>query len=408
MFALLAVGGPRSAGSAVAIPDELAGYSYLTADVSNAPPGRVLAVYQHGFGVEFMDFPQGVVLAADADVYRRLDAAENRAGRESQGDPGPMLLSPDGASVALGDHDTNSPELEFVNLETGEVSRQRVPDARSVLPLAWSADGSEVAYVANDRSTNPHSGRPVAGDLLVLDLASGEAAPVPGGAKVSAAAYSPDGTQVAIQRRDAGPAVVDLDTETVRELPDAGRLTSPGAWSPDGQLLAVRVPSGVAAVNLGTSAAEATQLQLPRRSTVEVLGWTQERELAIFDFTSEHQAEVVALPLDGADPRQLTQIDGTSNYGVYRFQLATGLIADLSVRDAGEADRGPVPFGYSGVLALLCGWVAFGGTTWIARRLDRGPLPGAGPDGDPGAGTGSDPEGPSGTSPSVKRQPVSV
>ncbi|MGZ5404068.1 MAG: hypothetical protein ACXWDL_05420, partial [Nocardioides sp.] len=83
----------REAAVAVTLPDRLAGYSYLTGDVSEAPPGRVMALYQHGFGVEFMDFPQAVVLAADVDLYRRLDAAEDRSGPESQGDPGPMLLS---------------------------------------------------------------------------------------------------------------------------------------------------------------------------------------------------------------------------------------------------------------------------------------------------------------------------
>src|SRR5688572_30027625 len=78
------------------LPDRIAGYSYLTADVSSDPPGRAIAVYQHGFGVEFFDFPQALVLGADRDVYRRVDLAERRGGSARQGgDPAPMLLSPD-------------------------------------------------------------------------------------------------------------------------------------------------------------------------------------------------------------------------------------------------------------------------------------------------------------------------
>ena len=51
VLALLSLGGgPRSAGSAVTVPDRLADYSYLTGDVSDAPPGRAVALYQHGFG----------------------------------------------------------------------------------------------------------------------------------------------------------------------------------------------------------------------------------------------------------------------------------------------------------------------------------------------------------------------
>ena len=96
---------PRPAGG-VLIPDR---------NVSEAPPGRAVALHQHGFEVEFMDFPQAVVLAADDDVYRRLNAAENRSGPEGQGDPGPMRLSPDGRWVALGDHNTSEANLELVD-----------------------------------------------------------------------------------------------------------------------------------------------------------------------------------------------------------------------------------------------------------------------------------------------------
>jgi hypothetical protein len=120
----------RDGGTAVSIPDRLASYSYLTGNVSDAPPGRAVALYQHGFGVEFMDYPQAVVLAADDDLYRRLDAAEDRGGSETQGDPGPMLLSPDGLWVALGDHDTRDADLGVVDLRTGGVTSRQVPDAQ--------------------------------------------------------------------------------------------------------------------------------------------------------------------------------------------------------------------------------------------------------------------------------------
>src|SRR4051812_21647778 len=175
----------RHGSAAVAVPDRLAGYSHLMADVSDAPPGRAVALYQHGCGVELLDTPQAVVLAADDDVYRRLGAAESRGGAESQGDPGPMLLSPDGRQVALGDHDTGSPDLAVVDLGSGDVASHQLPDARSVIPVAWAPDGARVAYLSDAAATHPYSGGPIVGDLLVLDLASGEASPVPGGNDVS-------------------------------------------------------------------------------------------------------------------------------------------------------------------------------------------------------------------------------
>ena len=41
------------------------------------------------------------VVGAVGDSYRRVDVAEERAGSETQGDPAPMLLSPDGTRVAV-------------------------------------------------------------------------------------------------------------------------------------------------------------------------------------------------------------------------------------------------------------------------------------------------------------------
>src|SRR5436309_9865135 len=59
--------GTASGGAAAApasLPDRFAGYSYLTGDVSAAPPGRAIALYIHGAGVELLDFPQALVLSA--------------------------------------------------------------------------------------------------------------------------------------------------------------------------------------------------------------------------------------------------------------------------------------------------------------------------------------------------------
>jgi Tol biopolymer transport system component len=76
------------------------------------------------------------------------------------------------------------------------VVQRELPEAHSVLPIAWSADGSQVAYLSREQPTNPYSAGPGAGDLFVLDLESGDAEPVPGGGGASTAAFSPDGRQV--------------------------------------------------------------------------------------------------------------------------------------------------------------------------------------------------------------------
>jgi dipeptidyl aminopeptidase/acylaminoacyl peptidase len=347
--------------AAVALPDRLADYSHLTADLSDAASGRAVALYQRGFGVEFLDAPQAVVLAADDDVYRRLDAAERRSGPQDQGDPGPMLLSPDGSAVALGDHDAHDPDLGVVDLSTGAVVDHPLPHARSVVPLAWSADGAQIAYLAGESPTNPHSGGPPVGDLFVLDLGSGEASPVPGVERAWMAAFSPDGRELAVRRSgqgNGGTSVVDLSEGTVRVLPVAGALSSPAAWSPDGSLLAVSAPSGLSFVEADGSAPEPVRLVLDDPERAEFLGWTSDREVAVLERSGADTAHLVALPLDGGDARQLTTVDDLGSYGIGRLQLASALLPGIDVRVAAPPDRGPLPARFRIPLALLVGLAA--------------------------------------------------
>src|SRR6478735_27244 len=327
----------RDEAASVSIPDRLAGYSHLMAGVSQAPPGQALALYQRGFGVEFMDTPQAVVLAAGDDVYRRLGAAESRGGAETQGDPGPMLLSPDGLEVALGDHDTRDADLGVVDLGTGDVTTHGLPSARSVIPVAWAPDGSRVAYLEGADPTNPYSGGPIVGDLVLLDLRSGEAVPVPGGKHASTAAFSPDGRSLAVQRGSGsgGLAVVDLASGAVRGVLADGALAGPAAWSPDGHLLALSGWSGISFADPSGARAPAA---LDRADPDGFLGWTGSREVAVIEHPDADHASITAYDLDGIASRQLTAVGNLGSYGIGRLQLASGLLADLQVRPAGPVD----------------------------------------------------------------------
>lgn len=373
------VAGP--AGPAT-LPGELAGYSYLTGSVSASAPGRAMALYQHGFGVEFMDYPQAVVVGADGVTTRRLDVAESRAGGVFQGDPAPMLLSPDGTRIAVGVHDHAEPSLLVVAMADGSVAEHPVPVGRSALPLAWSRDGSRIAYLGGDEATNPHAGYLAVGDVGVLDLADGRAAALPGAEAATAAAFSPDGSELAVQPA-AGPLrIVDAQRGGVLRslrVPSDHALDAPDAWSPDGRLLALspvyepcrfedepltcegvgRDTSGeVAFVDAtGTGGPAVPPLDLGGHP---VLGWTAADRVVLLvpepdpefqpapgpdvEYVDPDRHWITEVPLDGGEPERLASVPtGGGNYGVSRFQLAGGLLEDVEVAALGPADGGPWP-----------------------------------------------------------------
>lgn len=371
--------------SEAAVPQELAGYSHLTGSVSGSPPGAAVALFQHGFGVEFLGFPQAVVLGAGGDVYRRVDAAEARAGAETQGDPAPMLLSPDGTTVAVGDHDVDRPDVVLVDLVTGATTRHALPAGRSVVPIAWSSDGRRLAHLLSPESTNPHSGEPILGQIGLLDVRDGSTLLLQDADGVSAAAFSPDGLELALQLPgdDGGTLfVMDLASGSRRVVEAAGVLAGPAAWSPDGRLLATTIlgpsgaPPGVPAPGIptglgfvdpkGPDSDSLPPLQLPLSAPGHVLGWNGSDEvLTLLAAPGEDECcgpdayKLAIVPIDGGQPRTLMRISGLQSFGVGRFQIASAIIDNLRVVAPVEVDRGGWPAWLRGGMAVILGLIAF-------------------------------------------------
>ena len=384
-------GAPAEPGPA-AVPRALAAYSLLTGNVSTSPPGPAVALYQHGYGVELLDFPQAVVLGAGGDVYRRVDAAEDRAGAETQGDPAPMLLSPDGTKVAVGDHDTDRPDVVVVDLLTGDTTTHPLPTGRSVLPVAWSRDGRTLAHLLSPEPTNPYTGERIAGQLGLLDLEDDTADVLPD-ADVTAVAFSPDGAELAVEQAatdsiaDARLRVVDLASGVERDLATDGVLAGPAAWSPDGRLIATTtlessgapvgvpdpgLPTGLSFVDpSGRGSDVPSALELPLAGPGRVLGWTDAGEVVTlldvegYDPCCGPEAHTLSrVPIDGASPTTLTSIRDLHSYGVGRVQMASAAVGDLRVVAPDDVDRGPWPWPWRIGLALGAGLVA-----WFVARL---------------------------------------
>lgn len=369
------------------IPRTMAGYSYLTGSVSLSPPGPAVALWHQGFGVELMDLPQALVLSAHDESYRRVDLAERRGGADTQGDPGPMLLSPGGTHVAVGDHSARTADLALLDLSTGDVERFPVPGARSLLPVAWSPDGRHVAYLAGEAPSNPYAAAPPTGRPGVLDVTTGEARSWPGDDTAGALAFSPDGRELAVQWSGAGLDVRSVDGTPGRGtvLRGPGRLAGAAAWSPDGRLVAVTTADGLAFLDAtGSGAAVPDPLGPGRGLDDEVLGWTGPREVVVAAADEPGDGgtgdlRVLRVDLDDRRQEPLTTLPADGNYGIGRFQLATALLPDLEVRAAGEPDRGLWPVWLWAVTALLLAAVVRTVRRAGRRLAGRAPAVGARP-----------------------------
>ena len=380
---LTGLGGSPAAVATPAVPEVMAGYSHLTGTVSSSAPGPAVALWQHGYGVELLDFPQAVVLGAGGDSYRRVDVAEERAGSETQGDPAPMLLSPDGTRVAVGDHDTERPDVVVVDLTTGETTRHALPAGHSVVPVAWSSDGETLASLVSDEATNPYSGGRITGSIALLDLPDDSAEVLELDGSATAAAFSPDGSQLAVEQ-SGGVTVVGLQDGGRRSLAVDGVLAGPAAWSPDGRLLAVTtvepvsappgvdapgVPTGIGFVDpTGRGRSVPEPLALDLTGPGRVLGWAGPREALTVLADGADDQTLSVVPLDGAEPRPLMRMSDLGSFGVGRFQLASSVAGSLEVVDPDGVDRGPWPWALRGVLAVAAGLLAW----LIARHFARG------------------------------------
>lgn len=392
---LSAPAGDPARPDGAAVPERFAAYSLRTGDVSTSPPGPAVALYQHGYGVELLDFPQAVVLGAAGDVYRRVDAAEDRAGPETQGDPAPMLLSPDGTKVAVGDHDTDSPDVVVVDLLTGDATTHPLPTGRSVLPIAWSRDGRTLAHLLSPEPSDPYTGERIAGQVGLLDLGDDTADVLPD-TDVTAVAFSPDGAELAVEQADTDSVaearlrVVDLASGDERELDADGVLAGPAAWSPDGRLLATTTlessgapadvpdpgrPTGLSFVDPSGAGGEVPPpLDLPLAGPGRVLGWTGAGEVVTlldvegYDPCCGPEAYTLSsVPVDGTAPVTLTRVEDLQSHGVGRFQMASAAVDDLRVVAPAEVDRGPWPWPWRIGAAVLAGL-----TAWLAARLVAG------------------------------------
>lgn len=374
---------PAAAGEPV-LPDRFAGYSTLTSTVGRAPAGRAIALYVYGSG-EMFDMFQPLVVGADQDTYRRVDAMQER-------DLPSALLAPDGTGVLLGDDRGPVRDLLLVDLGTGKRRSIPIGGPVGVRLLAWSPDGRYVAYSA---ATLPSSDGTVdwvdaevgrAGSLRVLDLTTGRSVRTTL-APAGTASFAPDSGRLAVQVGQTvhllGPDGREYGTAAV---PAGRRLAAGVGWSPDGRLFAT-VPAGgdgdPGHDEFLTTPGDVTFVPVPGSrpaapaavgGVVKVLGWRSADSLIALTTNDAGHFFLTEVPLRGGRRATLSRFDagsscelGLQTCQVTDLQLATRLLPDAAVRGAGRPQRGPWP----ATLTTPAGVVVLGAGLLLWRRFRR-------------------------------------
>lgn len=156
---------------------------------------------------------------ASSGVYRRLDS-------------GCSLLAPNGSQVFC----SGSQGLTIVDLVSGRahvLPTLSGHESEVVHGLAWSPDSRTVVIGASN--ADEHTVR-------LVDAASGtdSVLPAPGDGPATAAAFSPDGNRIAVQR-GATMFILDRDgrMQAKVQLAERERIAGPAAWTPDGSAVAM-------------------------------------------------------------------------------------------------------------------------------------------------------------------------
>jgi hypothetical protein len=360
------------------LPDRFPAFSFLQG-TTGGRFGRAIALYTNGTGHEDFSFSQLILAAADGDRYRRLDVPA-----DPNGGLVPARLSQDGTTVAIG-----GSGITVLDLITGGTDRFPIPATAGVVPLAFSPDGTRVAY-----TTRVELGG--TGPLSILDIADGKTTPITG-ESVSAAAFSPDGARIAFQ-----PGSPPAEEIRVSRLDGtlAGRITVPPrtelagsqAWSPDGRYLVAVTYGPDRPVGDGSYASDPSYMFLdasasagpapaaipakdltPRAWGDPVLGWRSDATMLVstgdVDGTTSNLIVAVNIADGGHQVISRFAVGPHDDLAVGGVQLASALVPGAGVRHSADPDRGPWPT-WAIVTSAVCLGVCLAGPLlwWIRRR----------------------------------------
>jgi TolB protein len=141
-----------------------------------------------------------------------------------------IVWSPDNKQLAFGSSAGASTDIMVVSADSGE-ARHLTTAGGTEVPVFWHPRGDRMTYIATGQ------GGTIRG--YFLDLASGQTTAIPGNPLNNIAAWSPDGSQLALApfQGNASMWIADSAGGNQRQLTTEG-LESGFQWSPDGKEIA--------------------------------------------------------------------------------------------------------------------------------------------------------------------------
>ncbi len=357
---------PVTSGGQPSLPERFPAYSWLQGSV-DGQFGRAIAMYTNGNGHEDFGFWEVIVAGADRNSLRKLDLPKGPGGGQVA-----ARLTPDGTKVITG----GPPGIiTAIDLMTGANRRYPVPHDLRTRPLAVSADGRSVAYVAIIDAGDVQG----EGTLFVLDLATGEVS-APLGRDVVWAAFSPDGSMLAVQTYGT-IRVVRLDGTVLREVPVSveTRLAGAQAWSPDGKFIATthfeRGYRFISALSGEESPITIPSDLLPNCWGDGVIGWRSPSTVLIsegdVDGTTSNLITEVDLAGGGRHVLSRFAVGARDDLAVCDVQLAASLVPGMVMRPGTGPDRGTWPT-WAVITVALCATVVAGSSAlWVSHRHRR-------------------------------------
>ena len=282
------------------------------------------------------------VVAADGSVNVQYTQGEKSATNPQ--------FSPDGRYLAFTSSRSGENQVWLMRVRGGEAEQLTKAEA-GVGSYRWSSDGTRSAYTMRDPDTEEEKeakkekrdvilvdqnfhyshlytvtlAKGTDGDRLTQRLTAGEFT-------VTGFDWSPDGGTIVFSHK-ADPRINTFDTDISTVPVDSGPVTAlvtrPGAdnsprYSPDGRWVAFsshggnpeRIGLGDAYV-IAASGGEARKLADSPDRNVGRVTWSGDGSMIYFTEAVHTTRQLLALPVDGESPRQITQGDGV--FGSFAF-----------------------------------------------------------------------------------------